>query len=424
MGKVNKRQRKFLTKNVLPHRKKGGKHVDKNSKGKGKRGDEHEAAPRAVPQERRTLPDGLNATSFLDCSWLNRTVCAAAQPDVCVSPFEPEELWLDAPTAAGLKRSKSSSTSSLSEKTVLAMVHRAVDEASMDDLRRLVWSLRESQRSTASNAQSANGHENTAESVRHHSLRAVPGSKACLSLFNNALGRLHLAFRTHLGPEPKEGDSSEESADAIHAHRQKLEKAELWPQTGGALLCFLTTALEHLEASFTGISEAADVPGSGGKVGKNSGKAGKDVERRPPNIKAPAAAPSGQRDNTSLLQGLALMQSHIPLLFPFPRLARRYLAFLLVVLETAESESVLSLAFVRLYELSTSQPMPFLHDAFKAVYQCYRGAAERVGSGGRGGVARGRGVGLGSLPLLRECFSELYGVEKPSAYLVRYERCA
>lgn len=123
------------------------------------------------------------------------------------------------------------------------------------------------------------------------------------------------------------------------------------------------------------------------------------------------------------------MRNHVPLLFPFPRLARRYLAFLLDVIEATDDEAALSLAFVRLYELSTSQPMPFLHDAFKGAYRCYRRAAERVGgvgrvAGGTGGVlGRGaRGAGLSSssslLPLLRECLAELFGVEKPSAYLV------
>lgn len=388
MGKVSKRQRKFLSKKVLPHKKKGGRRVDSKVKAGDRNNGDADEPQTPTLAERRTLPDGLDTTSFLDCPWLSRQACAAAERDICVAPFDPDQSLLEtqasttATTTTAAKRRKSAAKGNgggggLSETTARAMILRAVDEGSADDLLRTVWALRAAQDSTSSAP-------TTAEIPGAQGLRAAAGSKAVEVLRREGLGRLHLAFRAHLGPERAEGDSTEEWEDAIRAHRQQLEKSDSWPRLGGALLSFLTTAFDILEASAS-----------------TSGASKDSVEGA-----------------ISLVEGLVRMGNHIPLLFPFPRLARRYLALLLGVLEASDGDNaVLSLASVRMYELSTSQPMPFLHDAFKGAYRCYRGAAERVGGGGAGVLTRAR-RGAGSLPMLREFFAELFGVERPSAYLV------
>lgn len=406
MGKINKRQRKFLSKKVLPHRKKGGVRRDDNKKSKGnnsKGGQEDASAGAAAgEQKRKTLPEGLDTAAFLECPWLSREACAAAGRDVCVAPFEPDSDLLEDGTQAapssrkhGERRGSSTSSSSnlLAEKTARAMIERAADEESIDDLLCVVSALQ-----TAA---------------------AVAASTATRT---EALSRLHLAFRAHLGPKREEGTSGEEWEDAVRAHRQQLERAEAWPKLGGPLLSFLTTALDHMEKVEVGttISDAADA----GSTAVGSGKSSSSGKQNGSDTAAAAAAAA------ALVGGLTSMQHHVPLLFPFPRLSRRYLAFLLRVLETTDDTATVSLAFVRLYELSTSQPMPFLHDAFKGSYRCYRAVAERVGAGGKGAAAVGKvgvkagssGAGAGSLPLLRECLSELFGVEKPSAYLVRTSR--
>lgn len=392
MGKVNKRQRKFLSKKVLPHRKKGGVRRDNKAKGNNKGAAAAQEASQAPgEQHRKTLPDGVDTAAFLECPWLSREACAAAGRDACVAPFEPDLGILEGATTITKRGGgKGSGSSGLTVEAVRATIGRAVDERSLDDLLRAVWAL-----------QAVVDPSSAVPTTAHQALRAAPGSKAADFLLIEASTRFHLAFRAHLGPERNEEDVSsvEEWEDAIRAHRQKLEKMEAWPRLGGALLSFLTSALDGVEMEWATLnSVAAAVEGRAGssKQGRSSG--------------ATAA---------SLVDGLDRMRNHVPLLFPFPRLARRYLAFLLSVLQTSDSTAALSLAFVRLYELSTSQPMPFLHDAFKGAYRCYRAAAERIGGGrGSGVVARGGGAGS-SLPLLRECFAELFGVEKPSAYLVR-----
>ncbi|CAM9191517.1 unnamed protein product [Ectocarpus sp. 4 AP-2014] len=395
MGKVNKRQRKFLSKKVLTHKKKGGVRRDNKSKGKGAAAaaTAPEASQAPGAQHRKTLSDGIDTAAFLECPWLSREACANAGRDACVAPFEPEVALLEgAATGKRGKRGgggKGSGSSSLTEQAARAMIGRAVDERSLDDLLRVVWALK------------AIGDPSSAAvpTTSHQALRATPGSKAADALISEASSRLHLAFRAHLGPErdEKDGSSVEEWEDAVRAHRQKLEKAEAWPRLGGALLSFLTSGLDCVETEWaTSISVAVEGCADSSKQG-SSGATG-----------------------TSLVDGLDRMRNHVPLLFPFPRLARRYLSFLLAVLQTSDNTSALSLAFVRLYELSTSQPMPFLHDAFKGSYRCYRAAAERIGGArGAGMMARGDGAGS-SLPLLRECFAELFGVEKPSAYLHAY----
>ncbi|CAN0147381.1 unnamed protein product, partial [Ectocarpus fasciculatus] len=397
MGKVNKRQRKFLSKKVLTHRKKGGVRRDNKSKGNNNKGAAAATAPEASQApDRKTLPDGVDTAAFLECPWLSREACAAAGLDACVAPFEPDQALLEegATTSSGSKRGKrGSGSSSLTEEAARAMIGRAVDERSLDDLLRVVWAL-QAVRDPSSAVPTA------------QALWAAPGSKAAGSLVIEASSRLHLAFRAHLGPERNEedGSSAEEWEDAVRAHRQKLEKATAWPSLGGALLSFLTSALDSVETEWATSNSAAVETRADSSSSSKQGSAG-----------ASATACS------SLIDGLGRMRNHVPLLFPFPRLARRYLAFLLAVLQTCDSTAALSLAFVRLYELSTSQPMPFLHDAFKGSYRCYRAAAERIGGGrGAGGMARGVGGAGSSLPLLRECFAELFGVEKPSAYLHAY----
>lgn len=394
MGKVNKRQRKFLSKKVLPHRKKGGvRRDDRKSKSNSSRGGQEDASAAATAGEpkRKTLPEGVDTTAFLECPWLSREACATAGRDACVTPFEPDEqlLWggsTQSVPSDGKRGSRStSSTSLLTEKAARAMIGRAVDEESIDDLLRVVWSLQ-----TAAAA-------------------AAPATTRA-----EALSRLHLAFRAHLGPKRENDISEEEWEDAVRSHRQQLERAEAWPKLGGALLSFLTTALDHVEEVEKGTSIA---DAAGASSAKGNGKSSSS-ERNVPDTAAAA----------TLVESLTRMQHHVPLLFPFPRLSRRYLAFLLRVLEMNDDAAAVSLAFVRLYELATSQPMPFLHDAFKGSYRCYRAAAERVGSAGKGAAAAGAagvkarsgGAGAGTLSLLRECLAELFGVEKPSAYLVSF----
>ncbi|CAM9398596.1 unnamed protein product [Scytosiphon promiscuus] len=424
MGKINKRQRKFLSKKVLPHRKKGGVRRDKNSKGS-KAGNEVAPGPSTAEQHRKTLPDGLDETAFLKCTWLSREACAAAGHDTCVAPFQPDEgllegLSLEEPVANGSsKRKKASKGGSASTSTststsggltatvARAMIGRAVDEASVADLLRVVWALEMTSAAVAEQASSTSSASSSPAVEQHQALRAAPGSEAASVLRDEAMPRLHLAFRAHLGPERDEGDSTEEWEDAIRAHRQQLERAEAWPKLGGALLSFLTSTLDNVETQMERPTLAAARVGDGESNNNSSSSSKKGGS------------------SSALLEGLARMRDHIPLLFPFPRLARRYMAFLLAVLETSDDTAELSLAFVRLYELSTSQPMPFLHDAFKGSYRCYRAAAERVGGGAKGAagvMARSGGVGggAGPLPLLRECFAELFGVEKPSAYLHSY----
>lgn len=418
MGKVSKRQRKFLSKKVLPHKKKGGRRVDSKAKGGDRNnGDADELQAPTLAEQRRTLPDGLDTTSFFECSWLTQQACAAAERDTCVATFEPDQSLLEAQQASATtttaKRRKSASKGDdgggpLSEATARAMISRAVDKGSADDLLRTVWALRAAQ-PTTSNAVTAEIPGSAP------GLRAVPGSKAVDVLRREGLGRLHLAFRAHLGPEREEGDSPEEWEDAIRAHRQQLEKSDAWARLGGALLSFLTTAFENLEAAAASASSASssstavsssNATGVDGSSSSNGSSSSKGCAAKDP--------------TTSLVEGLLRMGDHIPLLFPFPRLARQYLVLLLGVLETSSDgdSAALSLASVRMYELSTSQAMPFLHDAFKGAYRCYREAAERVGGGGAGVLTRAR-RGAGSLPMLREFFAELFGVEKPSAYLVR-----
>lgn len=434
MGKVNKRQRKFLSKAVLPHKKKGGRRVDNKKKG-GAAGTEANTRTLATPQQRRTLPDGLDTTSFLECPWLTKQACATAECDTCVAPFDPEKSLLGVQAKSknedNTKRTISDGGGGkgvvgLTEKMARTMINRAVDEASVDELLRAVWALSTSQTATLDGSTSAGNSSLVSPPLE---LRADPDSKAMEVLRQEGFGRLHLAFRAHLGPERQEGDSKEEWNEAVRTHRQLLEKAGPWPIMGSALLYFLTAALDHLEVAAAALAAATSATSTtpslpsvnsnssasgGGSSGGGGGGGGKDGREPSPSRskEGPAAG--------FLIEALARMRDHTPLMFPFPRLARRYLVFLLGLLETAEDNAVLSLAFVRLYELSTSQPMPFLHDAFKGAYRCYRGAAERIGGGGRGGGVLGRaGVGgAGSLPFLRECFAELFGVEKPSAYLV------
>eukprot|EP00752_Nemacystus_decipiens_P006719 g6042.t1 len=415
MGKVNKRQRKFLSKKVLPHRKKGGARRDNNknkpSKAGGGDGDGATPTPTAGEQQRKTLPDGVDTAAFLECGWLSRDACAAAGRDTCVTPFDPDAALLEVagapakPVMHGKKSGKGGTKHSggLTPEAARSLVARAVENGSIDDLLRAVWGLQAAAATTSTATTPALPASSPAAG---RALRAAAGSEAAKTLRSEALSRLHLAFRAHLGPEREEGDSPDEWEDAVRAHRQKLEKSEAWPRLGGALLSFLTTTLDHLEAEAEEFVAAAAAAAAAGKTSSAS------------------AVP--------LVEGLARLKDHVPLLFPFPRLARRYLAFLLGVLESTDDASALSLAFVRVYELATSQPMPFLHDAFKGAYRCYRTAAERVGARGRGAATAtagsaaggkprsGGGGGAGSLPLLRECFAELLGVEKPSAYLHAY----
>lgn len=422
MGKVSKRQRKFLSKKILPHKKKTGKRaVDKQKAGAKKSTDQdHRQQQQQQHRTPKTLPDGVDTTAFLECPWLVFSDAAKAERDTCIAPFEPAPELLQAAIASSTttnpkRRRKSTQnnitfndkdgggTTGLTEQAMLDMIRSAVDEASMDDLLRLVWSL-----------QSIQGHRQQQQQQQQQLLPPLPGSPARAVLLGpQGLGRLHIAFRRHLGPEREDGSTPEEWEEAALAHRQLLEKSEAWATLGGALLAFLTTTLETLEEA------SAVISARGGSGGMQDGNGGKEREDSKTAAEIGAVTAGGV-----LKEGLRAMRARVPLLFPFPRLARRHLVFLLGLLETSDEPAVVSLAFVRLYELATSQPMPLLHDAFKGVYRSYRAAAERLGtlSRGRGG-GEGGGGGLaagtaGVLPLLRECIAELFGVEKPSAYLV------
>ena len=395
MGKVSKRQRKFLSKNVLPHRKKGGLRRTTVGKDKQSARSGTASAPEKQPPAatRKTLPDGIDTEAFLECPWLTQEACTTAPADNTVPIFRLEETVLESrpekSPSGSHKRFKvrgSSPSSSLSAEVAEAMVGRAVDGSSIDDLLRVVRALQISCDCIPEGV--------PPPSAAEGELRAEPGSSAWDALRMEGFGRLHTAFLAHLGPDQDNGNSPEEWEEAVHVHRQKFAKAKAWPRLGSALLAFLTIALDSL-----GTSETTSTSGSRGEG---------DAQK-----------------SCTLVEGLVRMRNHVPLLFPFPRLARRYLSYLLGVLETVDDRAAVSLAFVRLYELSTSQPMPFLHDAFKGAYRIYRTTAERIGAGASAGAVGGRaGVlgkgtnGDGSLPLLRECFAELFGVEKPSAYLV------
>lgn len=398
MGKVSKRQRKFLSKNLLPHRKKGGARRSDGKDKQGARGGTFaaEKQPSAAPQERKTLPDGVDTEAFLECPWLSQKSCAASPTDNNVDPFRVEESVLESRAkfvSVSNKRSMpscSSRNSGLSSETVQAMLGRAVDEGSVNELILTVRSLELSFSRSASPPNAA-----------EIELRTEPGSRAWNALGGDGFGRLHVAFMAHLGPNREGDDSIQEWKEAAHAHRQQFVKAKAWPHLGSALLAFLTAALDSLGTPETDAD--AETAAAASKTHT------KDAHKR-----------------DTIVKGLARMRYHVPFMFPFPRLARRYLSYLLGILETTDDGTCLSLAFLRLYELSTSQPMPFLHDAFKGAYRAYRAAAERIGGGGRSAVIGVRagvpGVGRGrneSLSLLRECLAELFGVEKPSAYLVR-----
>lgn len=396
MGKVSKRQRKFLSKSLLTHRKKGGVRRTDGKNKQGTRGGTFaaEKQPSAAPQERKTLPDGVDTEAFLECPWLNEKSCTASPTDSNVDPFRVEESVLESrekTVSIFNKRSTpscSSQDNGLSAETVQAMLGRAVDEGSVNELILTVRSLELSFSRSAS-----------PPSAAETELRTEPGSRAWNALRRDGFGRLHVAFMAQLGPNREGDDSIHEWEEAVHAHRQQFVKAKAWPHLGSALLAFLTAALDSLGTPET---EAETTAAASNTHTKDAHKRGIIVE------------------------GLARMRYHLSFLFPFPRLARRYLSYLLGILETTDDVTSISLAFLRLYELSTSQPMPFLHDAFKGTYRAYRAAAERIGGDGRSAAfgVRASVLDVGgseneSLSLLRECLAELYGVEKPSAYLVR-----
>ncbi|CAM9632365.1 unnamed protein product, partial [Sphacelaria rigidula] len=407
MGKVSKRQRKFLSKKILPHKKKTGKRgVVEKKKSKDSTGGDRSQQQQQQPRTAKTLPDGLDTTAFLQCPWLVSS--AKDERDTCAAAFvvAPELLQIQGTarstctTTSRKKKRKSTCDDSdnnsnsgtnvarLTEQAVRDMIGAAVHQASKDDLLRLVWSLQtpqqqqQQQQASPPNSVPTTWPVLAPESLAHSVLLSAEG-----------LGRLHIAFRLHLGPKREEGSTPEEWDEAALVHRQLLGKSEAWPVLRAPLLTFLAAALRTLE------DQAMVVMGGGG-----DGKA--------------------ERSRGALEEGLRLLQPRVPLLFPFPRLARQHLVFLLGLLETSDNPAVISLAFVRLYELATSQPMPFLHDAFKGVYRSYRAAADRVGALAHGrreceGGSWGEGT-VDVLPLLRECIAELFGVEKPSAYLHAY----
>lgn len=426
MGKVSKRQRKFLSKNILPHKKKTTKRAFDNRKGDSNKS---EAGKRTAQEQQhqqqptvKTLPEGVNVAAFLQCPWLDVTDAGLYERDTCVARFEPPAELLNTlktaaePSTTNKKRKSTAPapiSGHLTEQAVRTMIDQGVEMSSIDDLLRMVWALRIAQEQQHQSQQIVFSEftKTAAETgVTPDVPIPVPGSPAhALLVGPQGLGRLHLAFRAHLGPKQEEGSTLEEWEEAARGHRQLLEKSDAWPVLGGALLSFLTTALDTLESTcnFLGCDPTGNEDPT---PARNRADSKKD----------------GGNENARLLEGLALMRTRIPLLFPFPRLARRHLVFLLGLLETNSDPAVVSLAFVRLYDLATSQPMPFLHDAFKGCCRSYRAAAERIGAlargEGRGGVGEGGGLGAGTsgvLPLLRECIAELFGVERPSAYLVR-----
>lgn len=370
MGKAPKRSRKFLSKNILPRKKRRGRHGDRKSKEGDSRskGSSCDKPTSSLPPLKalNTLPEDLDTSEFLDCSWFDEENEEGedGKRNARADWFESDPPVFDV----------SSYHHDLKEESVRAMVNRAVDEGSIADLYRIVWALQISYGTSLDHSQTQD------LSMKKKLGEGQLGALATLS--SESLKRLHLAFRFHLGPERSAELTTEEWEELCLSHRQLLEKSESWKRLGGALFSFLSTALDVLRL----ISRA-----------------------------------SGRGRQSHLLESLRSMRPHIPLMFPFALLARRYLVCLLALLESSDDSAVLSLAFVRLYELSTSQPMPFLHYAFKGIYRAYRRASDRIGT-----ISRSVGSGdtaasdFKSLPLLRECIAELFGVEKPSAYLVSY----
>lgn len=432
MGKVSKRQRKFLSKKILPHKKKVGKRTVDKEKTAGKKStdQDHHQQQQQDYRTPKTLPDGVDTTAFLECPWLRFNDAAKAKRDACVAPFEPSQEFLQTVIASSgsdptntKRRRKStkdavvsngeddSTIAGVTEQAVLNMMRAAVEQASTDDLLRLIWYL-----------QTTRGHRDLQQKQQHlPSPPALSPRARAVLVGPQVLGRLHIAFRLHLGPKREDGSTLEEWEEAALAHRQLLEKSETWATLGGALLAFLTRALETLEEASAVVS--ADCNSGGIQGGSGRGEAG-GGEKESEDCGSSENNERGAVAGGVLITRLRMMHSLVPLLFPFPRLARRHLGFLLGLLETSDDLTIVSLAFVRLYELATSQPMPFLHDVFKGVYRSYRTAAERIGALSRTHGGEGRGGGglamgrAGVLPLLRKCIAELFGVEKPSAYLV------
>ncbi|CAM9685319.1 unnamed protein product [Choristocarpus tenellus] len=370
MAKVSKRERKFLSKNVLPHKQKRRRLKE----GPKKRENNAIAPPTQDPTSKddKSLLDGVDAVDFLECTWLNE-LSAGVIKDQCVGTFDPDLSVLDPSGVGKGKRRKCM----LSVANIQTMAQRAVDDASVEDLIQLVWSLHMSC-------------ENTCQGPM--TFKVTNGSKEHQTLVKTCLETGHRAFAMHLKSSfPARGQDDGEGRGVIDgldlSDRLVMEKADGWLHVGSALLSFLSSALTITMAT---------------------------------------------SDKTNLLYGLGCMRAHVPLLFPFPILARRYLVALLELLASNHDQAVLSLTFLRLYELATSQAMPFFHDALKGVYWAYRKAARRLTSTwktcGRGDVGEkeeGKGEemeieGLKSLSLLRECIAELYGVEKPSSYLHAY----
>ncbi|CAM9249043.1 unnamed protein product, partial [Discosporangium mesarthrocarpum] len=312
--------------------------------------------PPAVQAEaKRIIPEGVDEGFYLECPWLENQD-TMEQDNI----IDSSELWSSILEARGLR----DTNQGLTVAGIQEMTQRAVDEGSTDDLMRLVWALRmvyEPQFNDPDN------------------LKVVVGSAEYQALVQGWLSRGHMAFARHLTRTcAHERDNGEEGAQGkclTLADRVFIEKTDGWARLGRALHVFLSSALTVL---------------------------------------------SSGDSRTSPRQSLVLMRNHIPLLFPFPLLSRRYLSALLSLLASNDDREVLSVAFLRLYELATSQTMPLLHDALKGVYWSYRRAATRSSATVRrkptdGGRETGRKNC--TLPLLRECVSELYGVERPSSYL-------
>ncbi|CAM9898273.1 unnamed protein product, partial [Phaeothamnion confervicola] len=120
------------------------------------------------------------------------------------------------------------------------------------------------------------------------------------------------------------------------------------------------------------------------------------------------------KDRELLSFVLQRLERHIPLLSLFPRLGRTALRALLAhwgtaSVATGEEASVQILSFLRLRELSATQPFPFLEDCLRSVYLAFARNAKFTSEQTRPAVA-----------FMTNCVVELYGFDGATAYQVAF----
>lgn len=190
-------------------------------------------------------------------------------------------------------------------------------------------------------------------------------------LMVSALDGCHVEFRRHL--LGAEGGDDEEEAATIDENKpvnpKLLQRSSRWDDLRQSLQSFLRSTL-HL------LSEA----------------------------KEPA-----------LLSFVLKSLSHyVPLLTPFPKLAKSYLQSLLKLwsapLDTSEDYQAVRLkSFLRIRQLAVTQPFPFVEDCLKSSYLSYARRAKF-------GTAASVHSALPTLTFMGNCVVELYSLDYASSY--------